>query len=105
MPLTIEKWERRDSADRNSLGLAALGYCRANKSADGIHSSKFYWGNADTLVIITEADPGAYGPGSGGEPNAEAAKASFALSDLARSTSIETLVDARMGKQTYDLSQ
>ncbi len=105
MPLTIQRVERRDGADRNELGHTALAFCRAVRSADGVHSSRFYWANADTIAIITESDAGAYGPGSGAESTPEGARAGFALSDLARQLSTETLIDARAGEQNYKLAQ
>lgn len=54
---------------------------------------------------MTDAEPGAWGAGSGNEPTSRNAKAIFALSDLARSTLNETWIDARVGEENYKLSQ
>ncbi len=105
MPLHVSKFERRDNADRNELGLAALESCRANREIPGVISSLYYWVNPDEIAIITDAEPGAFGPGSGNAPVPRSVKAMFALSDLAKSTSYEAWADARAGTETYNVSQ
>jgi len=105
MPLHVSKFERMEGADRNSLALAALEACRAAREAPGVTSSRFYWVNPNEIAILTDAEPGAWGPGSGNAPNARNAKALFALADLARQTVFETWVDARAGEENYKLSR
>jgi hypothetical protein len=105
MPLHISKFERLEGAERNDLALAALEVCRAARSAAGVTSSLFYWVNPNEIAILTDAEPGAWGPGSGNGPDARNAKALFTLSDLARQTVTETWVDARAGEENYKVSQ
>jgi hypothetical protein len=103
MPLHVSKYERRDNAPRNELGKAALEACRAAREVPGVINSLYYWVNADEIAIMTNAEPGAWGPGSGHEPLVRGTKAMFGLADLARNTSYEAWADARSGTDTYDL--
>ena len=105
MPLHVTKYERRDNADRNELGIVALEACRAAREQPGVTSSRYYWVNADEIAIVTDAEPGAWGPGSGNAPTPRSTKSMFALADLAKNTSTETWADARSGTETYDISQ
>ena len=105
MPLHLSKHERRDGVDRDALGRAALTLCRANRATEGVRSSRFYWVNPDIVGFITDADPGAFGPASGNTPSADAAKAFFGFSDLARPISNETWGEAAAGEEVYRLSQ
>ena len=105
MPLHVSKFERLEGADRNDLALAALEACRAARATPGVTSSRFSWVNPNEIAILTDAEPGAWGPGSGNAPDPRNAKAIFALSDLARQTVTESWVDARAGAETYNISQ
>ena len=105
MPLHVSKFERLGGADRNDLALAALEACRAARATPGVTTSRFYWVNPNEIAILTDAEPGAWGPGSGNTPDARNAKAIFALSDLARQTVTESWVDARAGAETFNASQ
>ena len=105
MPLHIAKYERRDNADRNELGLAALEACRSARETAGVTDSRYYWANPDEIAIITDAEPGAWGQGSGNTPQPRATKALFALADLAKNTSTEIWADARSGTETYKVTQ
>jgi hypothetical protein len=105
MPLHVAKYERLAGADRNALGSAALEACRAARESAGVSGSRFYWVNPNEIAILTDAEPGSWGPGSANGPDARNAKAFFALSDLARQTMNETWSDARAGQETYKLSQ
>ena len=105
MPLHVSKFERLDGADRNDLAQAALEACRAARATAGVTNSRFYWVNPNEIAILTDAEPGAWGPGSGNGPDPRNAKAIFVLSDLARQTVNETWVDARAGAETYNVSQ
>ena len=99
MPLHVGKFERFPSADRNELALAALEWCRAARASAGVKDSRFYWIDPNEIVVVTDAEPGAWGPGAGAEVSPQAAKAIFALADLARNTSTETWADARAGER------
>ena len=83
MPLHVGKFERFPSADRNELALAALEWCRAARASAGVKDSRFYWIDPNEIVVVTDAEPGAWGPGAGAEVSPQAAKAIFALADLA----------------------
>jgi hypothetical protein len=105
MPLHVSKFERYPTADRNALAAAALEWCRAARAADGVNDSRFYWIDPNEIAIVTDAEPGAWGAGSNAQPTARAAKAIFALADLARNTSTETWGDAKAGAEMFNLSQ
>ncbi len=105
MALHVSKYERRDGADRNELGIAALEACRSARETAGVIDSRYYWINPDEVAIITDAEPGAWGPGSANTPQPRATKALFALADLAKNTSLEVWADARAGSETYKVAQ
>ena len=89
--------ERRDNADREALGNAAVAVCKASRVQDGISSARFFWYGADTIVFLIEGDGAALdGPGT-----PESAAAAFAMSDLARLVSNWRLIDPRAGVDTY----
>lgn len=98
MDIGISRWERRDAADRDQLGRAALAFCKAQRLSDGVHSVRFYWANPDTVVVLTEVDSSdvLYRQAS-----PDLARATFALADLARQTATESLFDARAGEATF----
>lgn len=97
MPVSYSRWDRRDAADRNAMGSAALDLCRAMRAMDGVDDSRFYWCGTDSLVLLTHATAGALGAG----PTPEAASANFALADLARQTASETWFDPSQGMEMY----
>jgi hypothetical protein len=105
VPLHVSRYERYQSADRNDLALAALELCRAARESDGVRSGRFYWIDPNQIAIVVDAEPGAWGPGSGNQPSHRGAAAMFALADLARNTMNETWADARAGADTYQLAQ
>ncbi len=105
MPLFVTKYERRDGTDRDALGRAALTLCRANRAIEGVRNSRFYWANTDTVAVLTDAEAGSYGQGSGTPPTADGAKAFFGMADLARQVSDETWGEAAAGEEVYRLSQ
>jgi hypothetical protein len=98
MAITVGRWERRDDADREALGNAAVAYCRAIKKQAGVRSSRFFWLTPDRIVIQSEADSQEVfdQPASG-----DAAKAVFALSDLARGYETERWMDPRDAEAVY----
>ena len=89
--------ERRDNADRNEFALAALAVCRNVKKQDGIKTSRFYWYNADSIVIWSEGEASAFDY----SPNPDLAKDMFALADLGKLTQNWRLSDARLGEEAY----
>ena len=103
--LHVGKFERYPSADRNALAMAALEWCRAAREHDGVDDSRFYWIDPNEIVVVTDAEPGAWGNGSGVELRGRAAKAVFALADLARNTNNETWADARSGAEMFNRAQ
>jgi len=103
--LHVGKFERYPSADRNALAMAALEWCRAAREHNGVNSSRFYWIDPNEIAVVTDAEPGAWGNGSGAELSDRAAKAVFALADLARSTGTEAWADARSGAEMFNSAQ
>ena len=104
MPLHVSRYDRYPNTDRNKLATAALEACRAARASDGVSSSKFFWIDPNQIAILTDAEPGAWGIGSGREPSARGAAAMFGLADLARNTSYEVWADAKAGETTYKLA-
>lgn len=100
MAIQYSRWERRDGADRDALGRAALAACRATRTDTS--RSRFYWASADEIVILAEA------PETRDffrEPTAEGAAAYFALSDLARRVDYQLWAEAGRGEQTWRLAE
>jgi hypothetical protein len=98
MAIIVGRWERRDSADRQDLGSAALAYCQAIKTRDGVRSSRFFWVSPDRIVIQTEAESQQV---FDQPPDAETGKALFALADLAQAVDTERWMDPRDGQAAY----
>jgi hypothetical protein len=94
----VTHWERREHADRAMLGSAALDVCKAVKSADDIHDSRFYWAGPDTVVLQMTCDTSQW---TTQPPNADAARALFSLADLAVRTRAEQWIDPRTGLDQY----
>ena len=55
MVIGYGRWDRRDGADRDRLGQAALAFCRALRSETGVQDARFYWSGVDSLVVLTDA--------------------------------------------------
>jgi hypothetical protein len=98
MAIMVGRWERRDSADRESFANAALAYCQAMKARDGVKNSRFFWVSADQIVVQSEAESQQVLDQA---PNADLAKSVFALSDLARAYDNERWMDPRDGQAVY----
>ncbi len=98
MAIMVIHWERRDNADRGALGSAALDFCRASRTVEGMRDCRFYWANADTVVVQADAESTEvfYRP-----TTPPVARALFALADLARQTSDERWMEPGMGQETY----
>jgi hypothetical protein len=96
MTINVTHFERRDAADREDLGKTAFALTQALKADDGVHSARFYWANADTIAVMVDTDTDGDTP-----PNADAARAMFALCDLARQTRNERWLDPGTGERTY----
>lgn len=101
MAFLVQHCDRRDAATRIEFGEAAYGLCRALRGSDRIRNSRFYWVNADRIVIVSEAD-------SIGDfdrpPSPETANALFRLADLARFTDEERWFDPAVGEDTYRMA-
>lgn len=97
MPIQQVVMERRDNADREAFGNAAVAVCKASRGQDGISSARFFWYTADTIVFLVEGDTAALdAPGT-----PESAAAGFVMSDLARLVSNWRLLDPRAGVENY----
>ncbi len=102
MPIQLQVWERRDSADRNALGNTALDLCRISRAVDGIRSSRFYWNGADNVVFLTDGETAALDTlGDPAKVTADQARALFALADLANATLSMRLGEPRAGAEAY----
>ncbi len=98
MAAKVDHYDRRDGADREALGRAALTYCRVIRAQPGITNSNFYWSSADAVAVVTFGESAAaLEPG----PKPEMAKAVFGLADVARRTGSEHWTEARDGEAAY----
>ncbi len=98
MPIVITTFDRRDATDRKDLAMAALALTRAQRAGAGenCRSSRFYWEDTNSVVIITDwvEMPSGMAP-------PEVLKAGYTLGDLARMTSQRRLTEAGFGEETY----
>ena len=101
MAFLLQHCDRRDTADRIEFGEAAYGLCRALRGGDGIRNARFYWVNADRIVILSEAESMA---DFDLPPKTEAASALFRLADLARFTDEERWFDPDVGADTHRMA-
>jgi hypothetical protein len=101
MAMQVSWWERRDGADRDALGRAALAYRRAARAQDGVRGARFYWLGPDALVVAEDVESLDIPSTS---LTADQARAAFALADLARRTSQERWQDAGVGEAFYRLA-
>ncbi|MPZ74381.1 MAG: hypothetical protein GEU74_14350 [Nitriliruptorales bacterium] len=97
----VSYWSRRDSADRALLGQAALDVCKALKASGAVQEARFYWAGPDTVVVQVTAETAEplMQP-----PNADAARALFALADMATRDRYEQWIDSRTGLEQYTLA-
>ena len=98
MALRATHWERRDTDDREALGNTAYDFCRASRGVKGIRNCRFYWSNADTVVILADAESAEVFDRPG---TPELGKAAFVLADLARSVRDERWIEPREGVAAY----
>ena len=98
MAIIVNHWARRDNASLEALGNAAYEYCRAQRTQPGVSNSRFYWVNADTLVVQSEADSFEV---FDRPATPEVGKAVFCLNDLARAGGSERWMDPRTATETY----
>ncbi len=105
MPLHISKYEKFQTTSREDFAQAALEACRAAREQAGVINSRFYWANPNEIAILTDAEPGAWGPGSANDPSPRAARAMYAMADLAKGTMNETWVDARAGAANFEITK
>lgn len=97
MPNELWIFERRDDTNREALGNAALTMCRAWRAREGIRSARFYWHQADTVVLWIEAEEGGFNSPAG----ADYLRAGFELADLARTTLYLRMTEPRTGEEQY----
>ena len=104
MPLHVSKFEKFPQTTRDQFAQTALELCRAAREQSGVNHSRYYWAGPNEIVIMTDAEPGAWGPGSANEPSPRTARAMYGMADLARGTMFETWVDARAGQANFELT-
>ncbi len=98
MAIIVNHWQRRDNTSIEAFGNAAYEVCRASRANQEIRRARFYWVNADTIVIQSEADSFEVLDRQG---TPEFGKAIFALSDLARAVSTERWQEPRAATEIY----
>ena len=91
--------------ERDAFANAALTLCRNARASDSVRNSHFYRADIDTIAVLVDADPSAYGQGSDNQPTSAGAKAFFAMPDLTHSRAQETWGKAGLGEETFRLSQ
>jgi hypothetical protein len=101
MAMEVSWWERRDAADRDALGRAALDHCRALRQTEGMRAARFYWLGPDTLVLVEDVESLDVPSEAMGT---DQARTLFALSDLARRTRYERWQDPGSGETFYRLA-
>jgi hypothetical protein len=102
MAMQVSWWERRDAADRDALGRAALAHCRALRTREGMQGARFYWLGPDAVVLVEEVESLDI-PSEGMAP--DQAQTFFALADLARQTRDERWQDPGSGEAFYRLAR
>jgi hypothetical protein len=100
MAIIVDHFQRREGADPGAFGIAAYEYCRAARSNLGMQSCRYYWVNLDLIVIHSEAESFEVWDRP---PTPEAARASFALQDLARIVQTERWQEPRAAEEGYRL--
>lgn len=97
--MMVSKWERRDAATREQLGLAAFNACRQFKDHPSVTSSRYYWATPDQVVIANTSDDlsGYWSQGS-----SMMGAALFDLADAATQVSNEQWMDAGTGQKNYE---
>jgi hypothetical protein len=101
MAMEVSWWERRDQADRDQMGGAALAHCRALRDTPGMRSARFYWVGPDTMVLVEDVESLDV-PSE--ELEAEQSRTFFALADLARQTRRERWQDPAQGEMFYRIA-
>jgi hypothetical protein len=98
MDIGYSRWERRDGADRDAFGLAALEYCRAMREENGVSDARFYWSGVDTVSLLAYVESADVLNRLTGT---RFAAATFALADLGRQRAAEMWLDAHVGAAIY----
>lgn len=101
MALQIDYWHRKDNADRNDLAFAALQVCRVWRGRDDVTSSRLFWQGWNDLTIVTEGEP----TFRNFNPQADMAKATIALADLADPTAHHFMAEAKLGHEAFERAQ
>jgi hypothetical protein len=99
--ILVSKFQRRDSADRAAVGVAAFQLCKTQRAVPGITASRFFWTSADDIAILVEAESAVAFDEA---PKPELAAAMFSLADLAQQTASERWIDPRDGMSTYQIA-
>lgn len=94
--IDVMHFERRDDAEREALGKGAFALTQALRSAGAV-SSRFYWVGPDTIVVQTDVGEAL----SESPPSGDAARALFAMGDLARTVRREQWITPAVGEQSY----
>ena len=101
MVIGVSYWSRRDAVDRAMLGTASLDLCKALKAADEVEDARFYWAAPDQVVFQIFAHNAEV---LNTPPSADAARAMFALADLANRDRYEQWISPRTGMENYAMA-
>ena len=101
MAIIVDHYERREGQDIEAFGNAAYEFCRAARTEPGTRGCRFYWVNTDVIVIQSDAESF---EAFDRPPTPEAAKAAFALTDVARNVRTERWAEPRAAEQNYRLA-
>lgn len=104
MPIRYAEFTRRPGADRDAFAKAALNVCRALKGTnEKVRSSRFYWGNWNTIALVTEGEPG-WMDWRPPEQDTPVVKAFAGLFELADQTYLRDAGDAGTGQRAYEVA-
>ncbi len=100
MPVEYMRLQRRPGVGRDEFGQAILEACRARRQNQHVRSSRYYWADGGTtVVILTEGDPQMWDFNP--DPDPVGLKSAFGVDDVAVQLSLERLNDAGPGTQAW----
>lgn len=100
--VVYSKWKLRPGGDRVALGTKALEMTRYQRSQEGCVSSRYFWADANSVVLLTELD--APSRVFSGGPTADGSRIAFDFADLADREAWEVWMGAREGTATNKMA-
>ena len=100
MSIHMVRFERLPSTSRSDFGQATLQFCRTRRINPKVTSSRYFWADGgNTVVVLTEGEPGAFDWNP--SPDPAMTKALYAMHDVARNLGSEMLQDAGRGSTQW----